>query len=192
MRPGENGKGDMTMIGQMTGQMKPGPNSPQENIWEKRADLGHRRVEILHSIDDLYALSRQGLWKLLLFLGISIAALQARGFDLFGVLPENVQEVLGAPPSPELVHVVLAISTISALILQYGRGADHASGSSGWLQFGMAAFFYPLYAMSNSLGIWFPLVCVAGLVTIGFEHLSIWTQTTRAIHEERERLARMS
>ena len=180
------------MIGQMTGQMKPGPKSSLENVWEKRSDLGHRREEIRHSIDDLYALSRRGLWKLFLFLGTSIAALQARDFDLFGVLPENVREVLGAPPSPELVHVVLAISTISALILHSGHGTDHARGSAGWLQFGMAVFFYPLYAMSNTLGTWFPLVCIAGLVTLVFEHLAVWTQTSRAIHEERERLARMT
>ena len=180
------------MIGHITGQMKPGPKSSLENAWEKRTDLGHRREEILHSIDDLYALSRRGLWKLLLFLGISTVALQARDFDLFGVLPENVREVLGAPPSPELVHVVLAISTISALILHYGRGTDQARGSAGWLQFGMAAFFYPLYAMSNTLGTWFPLVCIAGLVTLIFEHLTIWTQTSQAIHEEKERLARMT
>jgi hypothetical protein len=180
------------MIGHITGQMKPGPKSSLKNVWEKRANLGHRREEILHSIDDLYALSRRGLWKLLMFLGISTAALKARELDLFCVLPENVREVLGAPPSPELVHVVLAISTISALILHSGRGADYARGSSGWLQFGMAAFFYPLYAMSNTLGTWFPLVCIAGLVTLFFEHLTIWTQTSRDIHEERERLARMT
>ncbi|HLO25367.1 MAG TPA: hypothetical protein VK187_04590, partial [Geobacteraceae bacterium] len=93
------------MIGHITAQMKPGPKNSLENAWEKRPDLGHRREEILHSIDDLYALSRRGLWKLLLFLGISTVALQARDFDLFGALPENVREVLGAPPSPELVHV---------------------------------------------------------------------------------------
>ena len=179
------------MIGHITGQMKPGPKSSLENVWEKRSVSGYRREEILHSIDDLHALSRRGLWKLLLFLGISTAALQARDFDLFGAFPENVQEVLGAPPSPELVHVVLAVSTISALILHYGNGVEKARGSSGWLQFGMAAFFYPLYAMSNTLSTWFPLVCVAGLIALFFEHLTIWTQTSRAIHEEKERLARM-
>lgn len=41
---------------------------------------------------------------------------------------------------------------IPALILIAGRDADHACGSAGWLQLGMAVFFYPLYAMSNSLG----------------------------------------
>jgi uncharacterized membrane protein len=163
-----------------------------ESAWEKRTDPRLRREEILHSINNLYVLSRRGLWKLLLFLGVSIVALQARDFDLFSVFSEKVREVLGAPPSPELVHVVLAVSTISALILHSGRGADHDRCSTGWLQFGMLTFFYPLYAMSHTLGTWFPLVCVAGLVTIVFEHLSIWIQTSRAIHEERERLARMS
>jgi hypothetical protein len=179
------------MIGQITGQMKSVPKNSLENVWEKRADSGRCRAEILHSIDDLYALSRRGLWKLLLFLGISAAALQVRDMDLFNACPEKVREVLGAPPSPELVHVVLAISIISALILHSGNGIDHVRCSSGWLQFGMLIFFYPLYAMSNTLGTWFPLVCVAGLVTLVFEHLAVWIQTSRAIHDERERLARL-
>jgi uncharacterized membrane protein len=180
------------MIGQMTGQMKPGPKCSPEDVWGKRADLGLRREEIRHSIDDLHVLSRRGLWKMLLFIGISMLALQVRDFDLFGVLPGNVQEILGAPPVPVLVHVVLAVSTISALILHYGRSIDDARRSAGWLQFGMAVFFYPLYAMSNTLGTWFPLACIAGLVTLLFEHLTIWAQASRAITEEKERLVRMT
>ena len=179
------------MIGHMTEQMKPGPKTRLENVWEKRATSGDRREEIRHSIDRLYALSRRGLWKLLLFLGISSAALQARDVDLFAAAPRGSGKSSELAPSPELIHVVLAVSTISALILHSGRSMHDDRNSFGWLQFGMVLFFYPLYAMSNTLGTWFPLVCVAGLITIVFEHLAIWIETSRAIHDERDRLARM-
>jgi len=192
MTTGNTRKEDKTMIGHMTGQMKPGAKNGLENVWENRGNVAQRREEILHSIDSLYALSRQGLWKLILFLAFSTAALQARDVDLFSTLPENIREILGCPVPPEFVHVVLAISTISALILHAGRDTDNARCSSGWLQFGMAVFYYPLYAMSNSLGTWFPLVCGAGLITIVFEHLAIWVRTSRAIHEQKVKLARIS
>jgi hypothetical protein len=180
------------MIGHMTGQIKPGPGNLLGNNWETRIDGSRRRLEILHAIDELHVLSRRGLWRLLLFLGISAVALQARDIDLFGAFPEKVRELLGAPPPPDMIHLVLAVSTISTLILIAGQGTDNVRCCTGWLRFGMLAFYYPLYAMSNTLGTWFPLVCVAGLITLIFEHFTIWAQTSRAIREEKERLAALA
>ena len=180
------------MIGQMTGEMKPGPKKSHGAPWEKRGNFGQCSEEIRHGIDDLHVLSRRGLWRMLLFLVISAAALQARDFDLFGALPENIREILGAPPPPDLIHLVLVVSTLSALVLIAGRGADDPCGRSGWLRFWMTAFFYPLYSMSNSLGTWFPAVFAAGMAILLVEHFTVWAQTSRAIHEEKERLGRMA
>ena len=180
------------MIGHMTGQMKPGPKNSLGNAWEKRADYGLCREEVQHTIDDLYVLSRRGLWRVLLFLGISAVALYFRSSDLFAALPENIREVLGAPLSPDLIHMVLVVSTISALVLIAGREAENQGGSPGWVQFGMAAFFYPLYAMANALETFFPVVFAAGLIVLVVDHLTVWAQTSRAIQEEKERLARMT
>ena len=180
------------MIGQMTGQMKPEPKSSLGSAWEKRGDYGRRREEIRHAIDDLYVLSRSGLWRLLLFLGISAVALCFREVDLFAVLPENIREVLGAPPPPDLIHIVLAVSTVSALILVAGRSADNPGARPGWGQFGMSVFFYPLYAVTNTQETWFPVVFAAGLIILVFEHVTIWSQTSRAIQEEKERLGKMA
>lgn len=175
------------MIGHMTGHINPAPKNTQENGLKKRVNLGFQREEILHTIDNLYALSRRGLWKLLLFLGISAVALYFKSYDLFAVCPENIREVLGAPPPKELIHIVLAVSTISALIL-IGRDSDSSAGGSGWIQFGMSAIFYPLYAMTNTLEANFPAVFVAGLLIISIEYVTVWFQTSRTIHEEKERL----
>lgn len=180
------------MIGYMNGQMKPGPKNSLGSTWEQRADYGMRREEIRQTIDGLYVLSRRGLWRLLLFLGISALATRCRSFDLFAVLPENLREALGASPPVDMIHLLLAVSTISALILIAGRDGESRSGPGGWLQFGMSVFFYPLYAVTNTLETWFPAVFAAGLIVLVVEHFSVWARTSRAIQEEKERLGRMT
>ena len=180
------------MIGQMTGQMKPGPKNSLGSAWERRGDYGMRRTEIRQTIDGLYALSRRGLWRLILFLGISAVALRFQSFDLFAGLPENLREILGAPPPVTLIHIVLAVSTICALILIAGRRTEETGGQTGWLQFGMSVFFYPLYGAANSLETFFPAVFAAGLIILVIDHFTVWSQTSKAIREEKERLGKMA
>jgi hypothetical protein len=181
------------MIGQMTGQIKPGPNSSLGSAWEKRGDYGMRRAEIRETIDHLYAVSRGGLWRVLLFLAVSAVALQFRDIELFATLPENIREALGAPPPPFLIHLVLAVSTLSALILIAGRGPEEGGREgSGWLQFGMVAFFYPLYAVTGTLAAFFPAVFAAGLLVLLCDHGAAWYHASAAIREEKERLGRMT
>lgn len=180
------------MIGQMTGHMRPAPKNSPGNVWEHMTDSNRRREEIIKTIDGLYVTSRRGLWRLLLFLVISTVALYFKNFDLFAVLPGNVQEMLGAPPPPDMIHIVLAVSTISALILIAGRTTGDAKAGPGWLQFGMSAAFYPLYAVSNVLNQAFPVIFAAGLLILVLEYAAIWAQASRAILEEKERLGRLS
>jgi len=185
-------KGGTAMIGQMTGQMKPGmPHSPRTG-WENTSDPCRRREEVLRNIDNLYALSRRGLWRLLLFLLISAAALRSANTDLLAMVPESLRQIIGAPPPVGLIHIVLAISTVSALILIAGQTTGDARSSHGWLQFGLSSFFYPLYAGSNALSEAFPAVFAAGIVILILEHLTNWSQTCKIIREEKERLQGMA
>ena len=177
------------MIGHMTGQIKPGPKQSPEEIINNNPN--RLRKEILMTIDALHALSRQGLWRVLLFLVVSAIALCFRSLDLFGILPGAVQAALGDPPPASLIHIVLAVSTISGLILIAGRTTGDAKPGSGWLQFGMASVFYPIYAVSNVLDEVFPVVLFAGLTVLLLEYAAIAAQASRAIDEERERLGRM-
>jgi hypothetical protein len=179
------------MIGQMTEQMRPHPKNPPVDAWEKR-DACMRKADILHTIDGLYAISRRGLWRLILFLAISAIALHFRNFDLFAVLPENICELLGAPPPPILIHCLLTVSSCSALILIAGRGSEASSGCNGWVQFGLSVAFYALYAAANVLNEFFPAVFVAGMLILIFDHISVWVETSRAIREERERLGKLA
>lgn len=179
------------MIGQMTGQMGPAPHHPTEDPWEKRRGDGRQRADILRTIDGLYALSRRGLWRLLLFLAGSAAFLRCRNLDLFAALPENVRELLGAPPPLALIHTLLAVSGVSALILIAGGGTENSRRCDGWMQFGMLLFFYPLYAAANVLEAYFPVVFATGLLILALEHFATWCQASREIREEKDRLGRM-
>jgi hypothetical protein len=180
------------MIGQMTGQMRPAPKNAPADPWEKRWDYGRRREEITETINGLYTLSRRGLWRLLLFLVCSAASFRLRNLDLFAALPENVREIIGAPPPLALIHTVLAVSCVSALILIAGRGTENSRECNGWLQFGLSVFFYPLYAAANVLDSSFPVVFATGLLILVLDHFTIWAKAVREIREEQERLGRMT
>jgi hypothetical protein len=181
------------MIGQMTGQMKPGPHETLGSAWEMRGDYGRRRAEIRQTIDGLYASSRKGLWRVVLFLAVSAVALLCRDVELFATLPGSIREALGAPPPPSLIHIVLAVSTLSALILIAGRGTEEGGREgTGWLQFGMSAFFYPLYAVTGTLSAFFPAVFAAGVLVLFCDHAAVWCHASAAIREEKERLGRMA
>jgi hypothetical protein len=180
------------MIGQMTGQMRPAPKNSPAAPWEKRWVYGRRREEISETINGLYTLSRRGLWRLILFLVCSAAALRLRNIDLFAAFPENVREIIGAPPPLALIHTLLAVSCVSALILIAGRGAENSRECNGWLQFGLAVSFYPLYAAANVLDSCFPVVFASGLLVLTLDHLANWVKAVGAIREEKERLGRMT
>lgn len=174
------------MIGQMTGQMRPQPKNAPLDAWNRN------KAEIMQTIDGLHVQSRRGLWRLLLFIATSALFLQFRNFDLFAALPASICEILGAPPPLVLIHVLLAVSSCSALILIAGRGEEASRGCSGWVQFGLSVAFYPLYAAANALSDCFPVVFAAGLLILVLDHFTAWGETTRAIRAEEERLGRLS
>jgi hypothetical protein len=180
------------MIGQMTGHMNPGTKNPHGTTREEWSDSGRRRAQIMDHINSLYIVSRRGLWRLLLFLACSTAALGFRNVDLFASLSENIREMLGAPPPLILVHCVLAVSTLSAIILIAGNGAEEISERHRWSRLGLSVCFYPLYAVTHTLETFFPMVLAAGLIILVFEHVTIYFQTSKEIREEKLRLGNIS
>ncbi|HTG81654.1 MAG TPA: hypothetical protein VL949_06895 [Geobacteraceae bacterium] len=180
------------MIGHMAGQMKPGPKASHVCAREQKTEYAFQRAEILRTIDGLHALTRPGLWRLLMFLVASAVSLRFRDCDLFAALPEHVREFVGAPPPLALIHVVLAVSTVSTLIIIGGRRAEDAGAGRSWCQFAFAVFFYPLYALVNGLDEFFPAIFAAGLTILAFEHFTVSTRAFRAIRQERARLEGMT
>lgn len=117
--------------------------------------------------------SRRGLWGMIAFLAISLAALAMRDYNLFATLPETVLELLGDAPPPILVHVALAISTVSALVLIVGRGMGSNTPSYRWINICLPVLFYPLYLVADTGRSSFILVLLAGMTLLLLEHLTV-------------------
>jgi hypothetical protein len=155
-------------------------------------DGSQYREKILGNIDTLHIHSRRGLWGIAAFLLISIVALLCRDINILEAFPENVRVILGNPPSPYLIHIVLAVSTISALIIISGRLANGSIPNRIWSQLGHRSVFYLLYFFSNALDKYFVLIFLAGLTVLVVEHYHCWTYYSRAIQKEKELLKKLS
>lgn len=152
---------------------------------------GTDRETIAGRIGRLHALARKSLWRLLLFVTVSLAAIPLREFDLLGSVSDGTAAFLGAPPPTVLIHLVLGISSVCAVILiPFRIGEDLRRGHS-WTQFWVTVSFYPLYAMGNVLALYYPLVFSAGVLILVTEYLAVWSRVSREIAEQNERLGRM-
>ena len=147
---------------------------------------------IQKKIDCLHARSRQGLWHIAAFLVVSIIALMCRDINILDHFSESVRVILGAPPAPYLIHIVLAVSTISALIIIAGRLGNEAEPGRNWEQLAHRAAFYLFYFFSNALDKYFLVIFVAGLVVLFLEHYHIWTYYGKAIRQEKDLIKKVS
>ncbi|ABQ26888.1 hypothetical protein [Geotalea uraniireducens] len=169
------------MLGHMIGQTKRLEDNHPRKAFTAAAQDDMRRLQ---------SLSRRGLWAMALFLLISALALCLRDINLLVPLPEGIRQILGAPPPPILVHIALAVSTVSALVLILGRAVGSARPCHSWINIGLPTVFYPLYLVTEPLDVNFLVVLVVGLSIITLEHLTVWRYSSRAIAEERDRLGR--
>jgi len=133
------------------------------------------------SAPELCALSRRGLWHLLFFLLISIAAFAGQDFDLFAAVPEDFWTLLGSPPPPQLIHLVLGIYTFCALMLLPAR-LTRASLAQSWAHLSYRTVFYLFYLSGNALAANFLVVFFAGLILYGLEQSYLLLQMSKALH----------
>ncbi|MDZ4185424.1 MAG: hypothetical protein U1D97_10655 [Desulfuromonadales bacterium] len=133
------------------------------------------------SATEFGVLSRRGLWHLLLFLLLSMAAFAGQNFDLFASTPEEFWTLLGSPPPPDLIHLVLGIYTFCALMLLPAR-INKASQMQSWAHTGYRTIFYLFYLSANALTAHFMVVFVAGLILYGFEQLYLLLHMSKTVH----------
>ncbi|HBT82337.1 MAG: hypothetical protein A2091_10595 [Desulfuromonadales bacterium GWD2_61_12] len=119
-------------------------------------------------------LARRGLWQLLAFLLLSMAAWSAGDRGLFTALPEAFVAWLGTAPPLPLIDLAFAIYLASALILMPGRLSAPRAGSQGWSQLLYRTSFYLLYLASAVLSERFAVVLAGGLFLYGMEQLYFW------------------
>ncbi len=183
------------MLGHMIGPMGPKTSNSRQQAAGEMGGVRQHRERIQKTIVTHDALSRRGLWGMLIFIVISGLALQFRDIDLFAGLPENVRCIIGAPPPPALIHVVLAVSTLSSLIITMGRMSEDENPAGNWNRFwssiAFRSVFYLFYATANALEENFLLVFTAGMIVLVLEHFSTWLYAMRTIEREKEHLAQL-
>ncbi|HBG07921.1 MAG: hypothetical protein A2075_24410 [Geobacteraceae bacterium GWC2_58_44] len=176
------------MLGHMIGQIKPKTASTANDVVDRSISPDHCREQILGSISELHALSRRGLWGMLLFMSLSAITLYCSEAGIFALVPADIKEMFGDPPPAHLLHIVLAVSWLSAFVLIMGRVAGDGRPTYNWCNIGLPTVFYPLYIFSDPAGTHFPAVFAAGLILLIVEHASVTFYASRAIREETARL----
>lgn len=153
----------------------------QESDATRQRTLGQRQ-----QVNDLHALSRRGLWEILLFVLISIGTLSLKEFNLFGSVSEPVRQLLGYPPPAYLVSVALAVYCFSAMTLVLTQMANDAEPIPKWTHLGYRTVFYVFYIFSGSLANHFMAVFFVGICLYGVEQTHLLVHSNRVAHQEKE------
>lgn len=132
----------------------------------------------------LNALSRRGIWGLLIFLVISLAAVQE--FSFLPALSEDVRQWLGPSPPVGLISAALVVYSFSALLLILSRMWSGSDAYRGWSHLGYLSAFYGFYGFAQALDDNFFAVFVAGLTILGLEYYHIRSYCNEALARERE------
>jgi hypothetical protein len=136
---------------------------------------------IKSDIDELYSLSRKGLWSIFIFLAASALALHFQELTLSGSLPAGLMDQLGPTPPVILVNIVLGISTICSLIVIAGRILEGRRPGNSWIHLSFRLFFFILYFISNALNDYFYVIFISGLAVLALQHYNVWNYCSRAI-----------
>jgi hypothetical protein len=178
------------MLGHMIAQIKPKTAATANDVVEQGI-VHHSREQIISTINELHALSRRGLWGILLFLTVSAVTLYCSEAGLFASIPSGVKELFGDPPPAHLLYIALAVSWLSAFILILGRRTGDGKPCYSWYNIGVPTLFYPLCIFSDRSGTFFPAVFAAGLILLVVEHATVMSYAIKAIREETARLKRL-
>jgi hypothetical protein len=175
----------------MTEQIKPKTAVMTHQFLGRSQGADHSRELILISISQLQALSRRGLWGILLFLTLSAVTLYLSESGMLALAPAGLKELFGDLPPTHLIHLAMAVSWLSALVLIMGRVTGDAPPGYNWYNIGLPTAFYPLYVFADSGGAHFPVVFAAGLTLLIVEHVSVLFFASKAIREGTERISRL-
>lgn len=148
-------------------------------------EVAHHQWYLKERIRTLHALSRRGIWGLLLFLTLSLGAVQE--FSFLPPLTEEMRQWLGPAPPVRMISIALVVYSFSALILTLSRIWNGSGSYRGWSHLGYLGAFYGFYGFADALGENFFAVFIAGLTILGLEYYHIRTYCNEALARERER-----
>ena len=167
------------------------PNAHSGNGRNGSAALQHAQT-VEATIDDLYNNSRSGLRGVFIFLAASAIALYYNEHSLAGSLPANIMGQLGSTPPVILINCVFGASTLSSLISIAGRIYYNRKPGKTSTHLWFRMFFYLLYFISGTLGDYFNVVFISGLVVLGLQHYNVWNYYMRVIETNTDKCNSMN
>jgi hypothetical protein len=130
----------------------------------------------------LHALSRKGLWGLLLFLLASVAAFMVQDFNLYQAFPEPVLQILGCPPPAILIHLALTAYSFTVVVPVLIRMATGEKPMVHWHHLPCRTVFYLFYLASTTLPQNFVAVIMIGSLLYAVEQAGIWSYLYKNLH----------
>lgn len=131
----------------------------------------------------LHALSRKGLWGLLLFLFASVAAFMVQDFNLYQSFPESVLQILGCPPPAFLIHLALTGYSFTVVVPVLIRMATGDTPVVRWHHLACRSIFYLFYLASTTLAENFAAVITIGIILYAVEQVGIWVYLYKNLSE---------
>ncbi len=131
----------------------------------------------------LHALSRKGLWGLLIFLLVSVAAFLAQDFNLYHAFPEPVLQILGCPPPAILIHLAITAYSFTVVVPVMIRIATGENPVVGWHHLLCRSVFYLFYLVSTTLPENFVAVISIGILLYAVEQVGIWSYMHKHLRE---------
>ncbi len=142
--------------------------------------------DIDREIRRLSRFSSRGLWALALFLVISI--LVGNGVASV-ILPDRIVAVLGKPPSPWAISLLLVVYTFFAIILSLSRFMGGIEHRSSFCHVGYLTAFFLFYHGARALNDNYWAVVGAGVTILGVESYRIWSYCHETIARRQALLA---
>ena len=144
------------------------------------------RRGLVAEIKRLKRFSNRGLWALSLFLVVSTLAWRE-----FWFLPsaERIVATLGAPPSAQVISIVLVLYTFSAIILSLSRMMSGIEHRSSFCHVGYLFVFYLFYYFAQALSSNYWAVFCAGFTVLCLESYRIWAFCSDQAAKSMEKLA---
>lgn len=136
-------------------------------------------------LNSLYRNYRSGLWGICIYLAATLVAICFKDQSLATILPHHVMQQLGAVPPVFMAVALLWVSTISALIVIFGRLFNGTSPVSTKSHVAFRVGFYILFFVVGGLGQWFNELFVSGLVVLVLQHYNVSSYYMRAIDMNR-------
>jgi len=142
-------------------------------------------MEISADIKRLSSFSNRGLLAMSLFMIVSMMAW--RGFPLLPH-PDAARALLGAPPPPNMINLVLLLYTFSAIILSLSRMMAGVEHKSSFCHVGYLTAFFLFYHFAKALDDNYWAVFGSGITILSVESYRIWSYCKEAMIRKREQL----